>query len=83
MVALMAKKKTKPTAIGVRIRVLREAKGMSLAELGQAIGNDRQFVYRLETSPTANPTAETIMKLVEALGCTPNDLLGTSGRDAD
>jgi DNA-binding Xre family transcriptional regulator len=31
---------------------------------------------KLEVSPDANPTIETVPKLAVALECTPNDLMG-------
>jgi len=51
-----------------QLRAERERQGLSLAEVGQRIGMDRQNLHRLETDPNANPTLETIHRLAEALG---------------
>lgn len=74
----MAKKQPKrpPTPFGLRLKARREAAGMTLAALGGAIGTDRQAIYRFENSPDANPSLTTLQKLADALGCTPNDLMG-------
>jgi transcriptional regulator with XRE-family HTH domain len=75
---LMAKKKPKagPTQFGVKLKALRIAAGLSQAKLAEAIGTIREIVVRYENSPTANPTLDTLKKLADALGCTPNDLMG-------
>ena len=75
MVAFVAKKKVLPTEFGVRLREMREAKGLSLAQLGELTGMNWTAIRRLETSPVANPTIGTLTKLATALGCKPADLI--------
>jgi len=74
---LMAKPKadSQPTPFGARLKALRKAAGMSQPKLAELIGATRQAVARLENSPEANPTIETVRKLAVALNCTPNDLI--------
>jgi transcriptional regulator with XRE-family HTH domain len=67
--------KPRPTAFGVRLQSLRLAAGMTQLELGEATGIGRGALAKLEVSPSANPTIETVRKLAVALGCTPNDLI--------
>jgi transcriptional regulator with XRE-family HTH domain len=75
---LLAKrpKKTVPTPFGRRLRERREAAGFSLAQLGELIGMQKTAVLRLETSPAANPTLDTLKKLAAALNCSVSDLAG-------
>jgi len=61
--------------IGETIRDYRERKGWKQRELAAAMEMDSSYVSRLE-SGELNPSMETIMKLTQALDCTPNDLLG-------
>lgn len=77
----MAKKKTtEPTAFGIRLREVRTAAGMTQSALSKTVGMGAVLIARLETSPAANPTLETIKKLASALGCTVEDLVKESGR---
>lgn len=69
-------KNKEPSVIGKRLRAIRLAAGMTQAELGAAGGWSQDAVARMENSPKWNPTAETLTKLADALGCTPNDLMG-------
>lgn len=72
----MAKKKAEPTEFGKRLRAKREEAGMTLTELAEAVGVQWTAIRRLETSPSANPTAATLRSLAEALDCLSSDLLG-------
>lgn len=69
-------KKTQPSPFGQRLRAIRLARGLTQAQLGAGVGIPQNVVTRMETAARLNPTMETILKLSEALACTPNDLLG-------
>jgi len=57
-----------------RVRQVREEKGMTLQELGHAIGKDHQSIYRLEAGNT-NPSYVYLVELCEGLGITVSELL--------
>jgi transcriptional regulator with XRE-family HTH domain len=59
--------------IGARIRTLREAKGLSQAELGVQLSLGGDAVRKWEGGINIDSYAE-LVDLVRALGCTPNDL---------
>lgn len=71
----MSKKKKTPSPFGRRMKELRTAAGLTQVELSEATGWPQVMISRMEVSPTWNPTAETILRLAQALKCTPNDLL--------
>ena len=50
-----------------RMRELREAAGLSLADVAEQTGMDKAFVSRLETGQ-GNPTVETLARYAAALG---------------
>lgn len=75
MIRTVAKTKV-PSAFGKRLRELRLSRNLTQMDLTSATGIPQSVITRMETSPKANPTAETILKLSVALKCTPNDLLG-------
>jgi transcriptional regulator with XRE-family HTH domain len=49
-------------------RKAREVKGLSLTEVAERMGCDHAAVSRLESSKHANPTVNTVMRYVEAIG---------------
>ena len=51
-----------------QLKVAREAKGLSLAELTDLTGMDRSALSKLETGQRANPTVETLVRYAEAVG---------------
>ena len=55
------------TALGQRIREIRERKGLTQMELGALIGKDFQAISRMEKG-RINPSAYQIYLLAEALG---------------
>lgn len=71
---LVAKKKT-GTPFGLKLKEFRQRAELSQAALGDRVGMGRDKIARLETSPDANPTLDTITKLAVALGCSPGDLV--------
>jgi transcriptional regulator with XRE-family HTH domain len=49
-------------------RKAREAQGLSLSEVAERMGCDHAAVSRLETGKQANPTVNTVMRYVQAIG---------------
>lgn len=60
-----------------RIKALRDAKNMSAERLADLTGLSQSFLSRLE-SGKRKLTEEYILDISNALGCTPNELLGVS-----
>ena len=59
-----------------KIKQLREARGMTLEELGQKVGVGKSTVRKWETGIIANMRRDKIAKLSDALGVTPAYLMG-------
>ena len=59
-----------------RIRATRQARGMTLDELGAASGFTKSHVWELERGKSRNPTVRAVWGLSSALGVTPAWLLG-------
>jgi transcriptional regulator with XRE-family HTH domain len=59
-----------------RIRSTRQARNMSLEELGAASGFTKGHVWELENGKSRNPTVRAVWGLSKALGVTPAWLLG-------
>lgn len=51
-----------------RFKAVREAQGLTLAEVAERMGIDSPALSRLETGKTLNPTLATLHKWAEALG---------------
>lgn len=60
--------------IGPNIRSARLARGLTLAEVGTALGVTRQYVYAWEAG-RRNPGPKHLAKLAEVLGLQVTDLL--------
>jgi transcriptional regulator with XRE-family HTH domain len=60
--------------IAATIKAARLRRGLTLAEVGTALGVTRQYVYSLE-SGRRNPGRKHLAKLAEALGLQLADLL--------
>ena len=56
-----------------RLKQLREASGLSQAELARALGWSKQRVSKLE-QPGPPPKVETVLRLARALGCEAAEL---------
>lgn len=59
----------------MRIKELREAAGISQAELVRAMGVDQAAVFRWENGQTM-PRAAKLPQLADLLGCSIDDLFG-------
>lgn len=69
-----AKRQPKET-VGDRIRQLRKARGLTQTELGEAVGvTQRVVTYYENEGGTLAP--ELLLKFAQALGVSPNDILG-------
>lgn len=62
--------------IGDRIKQLREQKGMTLEELGNKVGVGKSTVRKWETGMIANMRRDKIKKVADALGTSPEYLMG-------
>jgi transcriptional regulator with XRE-family HTH domain len=58
-----------------KIKMLREQKGINQAQLAELINTERDTVSKLERNER-KLTADRIVDICNALGCTPNELLG-------
>lgn len=75
-VAPVSKKKPGPGAsFGARLRSLREAKGMTVVTLAEAIGTTHQAISRLERGEV-EPKWSTVLKLADALGVDASEFQG-------
>ncbi len=57
-----------------RIRELRQAKGMTQAQLAKAMAMKSASAVTMWESGDRNPTSETLPRLARVLGCTVDDL---------
>lgn len=64
------------SAFGVRLRSLREAKGLTLQQVADAAGCTKAYIWELEKKPGQRPTAERIQAIAKILGITMEDLMG-------
>ena len=61
--------------IGVKIRTLRDARGMTQAELAKKARVTQSHVSMLEAGARMRPSIQTIQKLARALGVSVTELL--------
>jgi len=55
------------SSFGTILRRLREARGLSLREVGQLSGFDHAYVHRLETGEKESPSEDAVAQIVRAL----------------
>ena len=60
---------------GDRLRHTRERRQFSQQRLGEMIGQDQQYISKLERGVLPGMTTETLEKLCRALGCSADYLL--------
>ena len=68
--------------VGERIRVLREARGLSGNALAKLAGISQGHLRDLETGRRKSPTLDTAQALARALGVTVDDLLCVPDQEA-
>lgn len=66
----------KMTTIGLRIKQLREEKGMSVSELARRVGKNRATIYRYENGEIETAPYTILAPLAKALNTTPTYLMG-------
>lgn len=64
------------------LKVIRELKGISQAELGERIGVSQQMIFQLEKG-FRTLSVPMLVNISNALDCTPNDILGFNFRKED
>lgn len=62
------------------LKVIRELKGISQAELGERVGVSQQMIFQLEKG-FRTLSVHMLVSISEALECTPNDILGFRKED--
>jgi transcriptional regulator with XRE-family HTH domain len=71
-------------SFGAVLKRIRRDKGKTQREVAAAIGMDYTYFSRLENDRfDSKPTRETVLKIADALGCTPDEkseLLAAAGR---
>jgi transcriptional regulator with XRE-family HTH domain len=68
------KKPPVPGSFGAAVRALREEKGLSQVQLGERSGLGQNGISRIETGDVKRPQEETVIKLSQGLGITPNEI---------
>ena len=63
--------------LGQRLRALRQQRGLTLAELGQATGLSHSFLSQVETGK-AHPSVSSLWEIAEALDAAPAELLAAT-----
>ena len=63
------------TPVEIRLREVRQAVGMTQAELAASAGMDQGDVSRIETGKTAGISLDVLNRLCHALKCEPGDIL--------
>jgi len=63
-----------PGSLGLLIRQARERAGLSLRNLEAITGISRTMLYRLELDQVDDPSAETLLRLADALELNSDDL---------
>jgi transcriptional regulator with XRE-family HTH domain len=65
------------SAFGVRLRRFREAKGLTLQQVADAVSCTKAYIWELEMKEGQRPTAERVQKIAQILGVTMEDIMGT------
>jgi transcriptional regulator with XRE-family HTH domain len=64
------------SALGVRLRRLREAKKLTLQQVADAVGCTKAYIWELEMKDGQRPSAERVQALAKLLGVTMEDVMG-------
>ena len=73
-------KPLKPTQVGVRLKAIRQAAGISANALSLAAGASHTVVTQIETGAIVDPRARVLGAIAKALGCSIEYLLDGQGR---
>lgn len=64
------------TALGERLRRLRQDKGWTMERLADEAGVSKSYIWELENRPAQRPSADKLNGIAKALGVAVQDLLG-------
>lgn len=67
------------TALGEKIRRLRQKQGFTLEKLAELSGSSKSYVWELENKNPPRPSADKVAKIAAALKVTTDFLLDDSG----
>lgn len=67
-------------SFGESLRQLRRSKGVSQRELAEKVGVDFSYISKVENDRLPPPAADTIVRICDALGVKPDDLLALTGK---
>ena len=65
---------------GHTLRQLRRAKGVSQRDLAKRVGVDFSYISKMENDRLPPPSADTVLKICEALEESPDKLLALTGK---
>jgi transcriptional regulator with XRE-family HTH domain len=65
---------------GQKLRTLRRATNVTQRKLAERVGVDFSYISKLENDRLPPPAADTVVKICEVLGVTPDELLAASGK---
>lgn len=68
---------------GERLHALREAAGLTLAQIGAAVGVSEATIARYESGDIRNPKQDRVSALAQALGVSEAMLMGWDSDDLD
>lgn len=71
-----------PSPLGLKIRDLRRARGLTLEQMAQATGSSKSYMWEVENKDVARPSGEKLNRLAAALGVTPEYLVDASRTEA-
>jgi transcriptional regulator with XRE-family HTH domain len=63
-------------SLAARLKVFREAKGLTKYRLAKVSGISEVYIYRLELGQIKNPRRDTLQKLAHGLGISVAELVG-------
>lgn len=64
------------SALGARLRRLREAKKLTLQQVADAAGCTKAYIWELEMKDGQRPSAERVQAIAKVLGVTMEDVMG-------
>ena len=65
---------------GQTLKEIRRSKGVTQRQLAAAVGVDFSYISKVENDRMPPPAADTIVKICEALGVAPDELLAMTGK---
>ena len=65
---------------GQTLKEIRRSKGVTQRQLAAAVGVDFSYISKVENDRMPPPAADTIVKICEKLGVSPDELLAMTGK---